>query len=370
MRKILLIAPGHDSRDRRINRSIEAIKTVGHEYRVIYESKYKLSSDIGQIWTTKERMYSKRFLCELKYSFDFDCIWIHDSGLFGLELVRRINRLFREIEIIFDYHDWIEWEIYYQIKKQILLPKIVRRLLYFLVLRVVKKRYRKINISVLIGISHKQIEILGRNLGLNVRECIVVPNTRKRLVVDAFRFTGSENDGVLWIGNVMRGRDLEKLADFIEHYNNINQDGKLILYLVGRILSIDLYESLRSRVKVVYLGEFSEDKDIVDKIAGKNLIGFFYGWIDSFNTGINAIASPNKVYSMLNIQIPLILGGRLREAYDSFDKLDVIQFIWGEQDFVDSINFFKQKKLIISNKEFEWEDKIKLRLVDLLQLIK
>ena len=370
MAKILLMAPGHDSRDRRVNRTLEAIESVGHEYRIVYESKYRLPADTDHVWTTKDYMSKERFLKEFRMNFHFDYVWIHDSGLFGLELVRRINRWFKDADVIFDYHDWIEWEVYYQIKKRGILPTTFSRLLYWIAVKMLHTRYRNSRITYLIGISKKQIKTLERNLSLSVCETVIVSNTRMRLPEQPSEFIGNLNDGILWIGNVMRGRDLEKLASFMRHYNRDTNRKALVLYIIGRILSKDLYESLSSLIKVEYLGEFNDDYDIAKKIDGKNVIGFYYGWIDSFNTGINSIASPNKVYSMLNLQVPLILGSELRNMFNLFTELESIQYIQNEQDFAESVDFFKHKQILISNKGFEWEDKMKERLENLLHLLK
>jgi hypothetical protein len=56
---------------------------------------------------------------------------------------------------------------------------------------------------------------------------------------------------------------------------------------------------------------FSNDGHLREIISHKRAVGIFLGWNDAAGTGINQVASPNKIYSYLNIGIPVIYSKSL-----------------------------------------------------------
>ena len=46
-----------------------------------------------------------------------DIIYIHDSGLYGLRLLRILLKLNSRTKVIFDYHDLVTWEVVHHFKK-------------------------------------------------------------------------------------------------------------------------------------------------------------------------------------------------------------------------------------------------------------
>ena len=82
--------------------------------------------------------------------------------------------------------------------------------------------------------------------------------------------------------------------------------------------------------------------DIIERIEGYNVAGFFYGWNDIFGLVINKIASPNKDYSYINIGIPIIMRNHMNSLNSCLgNKNDSIYWFEGYQDFEKPISNMK-----------------------------
>lgn len=233
-----------------------------------------------------------------------DCVYIHDGGVEGLLLARSARRLNSDCCIVFDYHDSISFELFYQLKK--------RRLesLFNVFWRAYRLTLPKLSSSIdaVVGISVKQVEDFFHLTGRSI-DAAVIPNFREFTLVAEPPQSSNESDEVslVWIGQVMRGRDLECIANWTRRMGSDTS-----LHVFGRVLDdrveAAVQETLGDRIR--FHGGYQSDSDIRASLPS-NAIGVFLGWEDPARTGINGIASPNKYYSYVNLELPLILGASL-----------------------------------------------------------
>lgn len=316
MTNIAILAPGHDELDRRVNRTIESASMVFDHVVVFYEK--ELSVGAQPEWPNVTFLYYSRsksiggtlkpdinFICSaFKEVAEPDVFYIHDSGIAGLGLIKELNNRFHRSALVFDYHDWIKWEIYYQTKKRrmplIFLPFFISITYFFII-----KYFRGIrNIKAFVGISNSQLchffsDFKLKKTGLNT---LVVPNTRVKLT-DSF----SVSDGpiyIIWIGNIMPGRDLDKLLFYVKKLRSENKGEDIRIALIGKIYTH--VEDIYHHNFIEVLGGYSSDFDVLSLLPRGRCIGVFLGWEDLMCTGINAVASPNKIYTYINVGIPFI----------------------------------------------------------------
>lgn len=375
---IIVVAPGHHEKDRRVNRTIEILVNIFNKVTVVYEKRWSvLEGDDGYLNNYDNLNYkyvedtgltinllkeADSIINEVNEIKEATHIYIHDSGLLGLSLVRALNNKYPDKFIIFDYHDWIPWELYYQINKRVKKP-ILSKYLSKGVERILKLFiFHKVKIDILIGISAMQVAWLKDFLiqTKNDTSSFVFPNIRPELNKHHNLVRG-DNISLLWVGSIMEGRDLDFLLNFLDtsSHDNIQLD------IVGQVKSLDLFECIKDHSKITYHGAFNTDEDILDKIQGKNTIGFFGGWFDS-GLGINEIASPNKIYSYLNLGLPVLYNHKLKGlkfienngAGISYTDFDTLQN--GYNEIVD--NYEKYHKEAINLKaQMSWEEDYKKR---------
>ena len=286
-------------------------------------------------------------------------LYVHDSGLFGMLLCCWWSMHKKIISITFDYHDWIPWEISYQLSRRIKSPQIVRIFSKY-IYSFSKFFFSAVRINNVIGISENQVKEFKKDYKLTNARQLVIPNTRKKIHLKKAVYNNNF-DGVLWIGNVMKGRDLDILSSYIVKYNERNHT-QFNLYIIGNIFDEDYFHSLKSQKHIIYLNSFKSDSDILEKIQRINVAGFFYGWDDIYDTGINSIASPNKAYSYVNIGIPTIMGDHMSSLKSSFEN-SVNSIFWIDcyLDFEKSIDYIKiNYKVIIESYDIStiWEDEL------------
>ncbi|WP_417857438.1 hypothetical protein [Xanthomarina gelatinilytica] len=370
MEKIIILCPGHDVNDQRVNRT-NSILIKKYNIKVFYELKYKLTDEpqIENIFYLKNKFAYfkvKSIIKSITENTDKPIsVYIHDSGLLGILLCWWWSKFNIVKSITFDYHDWIPWEVYYQVKKRIknpiLLKASYRSLLWFS-----RICFKSLKIKNLVGISSEQLEALKRDFNLNDTRDLVVPNTRKK-ILERKKVYGTEFHGVLWVGNVMRGRDLDILNTFVVKYNKLN-NSSINLFIIGNVYDEEYLKSLELKSTIKYLRPFNSDLEILELIQNYNVAGFFYGWDDIMNTGINKIASPNKAYTYLNLGVPTIMGSHLESLKLSVANDDDSVF-WIEDyaGFEKAINFISRNyNSIIKNfnVKTKWEGDIIKKIED------
>jgi hypothetical protein len=366
MENIIILCPSHDINDKRINR-ITKVLSKRYNTKLFYEESYRLNNNNEEknIFYLKNKFHYfkvKSILRSQNINSQFH-LYIHDPGVFGLMLCWWWSKYKNVNSITFDYHDWIPWEIPFHIKKIIKSPRLIK-LFSKLIHSFIKQFFNSLKINNLVGISFEQIQEFKKDFKLLNTKDLILPNTRKKI----FSKKSTNNrkfDGVLWVGNVMRGRDLDILNTYLKDYNKKNNT-EYRLYIIGNIFDQDYFKSLVEQDHVLYLNLFKSDSEILKKIQNYNVAGFFYGWDDIYGTGINKIASPNKAHSYINIGIPTIMGNHMTSLKSSFENnRNSIFWIDGYLDFEKSINYIKVNyNTIIQNFDIhtKWEDELELEI--------
>lgn len=328
--KTLVIAPTYKSYNHRENRLIE--------YLIIKNIKYELFLDrnIYKTFTYSQFKSIQKHKNKINELEDGDFLIITDPGLMGL-LIAKLNKN-KKVKIIFDYHDLISWEIFYQVKKFFGL-NIISRIIYKLILFIVKNIiFRSKTIDYLIAISEKQIEETAKVVKwIDSPKNVIVPNVRPH-IEQSYQDNELNKIDIIWMGNIQRGRDLEKIMELIALHNN----EKIRLKLFGKIIDEKFFKELNQSKQIEYLGIYKSDYDILSKLKQTYAIGIFLGWDDKYRTGINQLGSPNKVFSYINIGIPVLLGGNL-DTLKEMNNLGKYSLEIDRSNFVEKISLIKEE---------------------------
>ena len=347
---IAVIAPGHDEGDRRVNRVVEAFVRQGRDVRLYLEAtRVTNASGLDAIIYDPPSLYTlvKSFLIgRIDDVFpgleNSDGVYIHDSGLYGLILVIALRAQLKEKSLIFDYHDFIEWETVHHLSKvfrllslSYVLQKIFLAGLAFFV-------RRNVSFSAVVGISEGQLESFQRFVTCpsNTRY-LVVPNSRKKIRLDQLTHSSGQQLALLWVGNVGSNRNLSEFVRLSTKLQTLPRDKCPVPLVVGKVWGSASPESL----ELTFLGAFETDTDVVKHTLNYRPIGVFFGWADPKGIGINEISSPNKVYTYINIEIPFLIPCNL-------DSLIAKENIPGIFIFYDDDDFVRKYKWICANYEY------------------
>ena len=327
---VVIIAPGHDVCDKRVLRTVEVFRELSVDLVVFFERRFNpktLSSDIDQSFrfvdSTKPFLRfiprTDKYLREISGR-HFDCVLVHDSGLNGLLICSRIRSKYPDAIIILDYHDFVDWEIVHQIQKFISRPFLVKSFSWLVnrALRILFTKVFKLSIDGIIGISEGQLAHLESFLGKRLLNRLVVPNTRVRVGDRNPPHITYNNPDFVWLGNMVDGRDWPEMISYLD---KLRKRYTFRLFVFGKAFNIgDSFVPLK-RSYIHYCGSFQSDDDILKFCEFRPVIGLFFGWPDPFRTGINHIASPNKLFSYLNCTIPIIYHHSLDVFPESAQKL-------------------------------------------------
>ncbi|MCF6299076.1 MAG: hypothetical protein L3J01_04275, partial [Thiomicrorhabdus sp.] len=302
----------------------------------------------------------------------YSVIYIHESGVLGLFLAKKIKKMKSESKVIFDYHDFVQWEVFFQIGKVIRVP-VLRRVLWKIILVLLKLNFiNRVLFDGLVGISESQkdnlLMVLQPKLLPNT---LVIPNTRAKNDLSGDLICNGKNEiTYLWVGNIVNGRDLEFILFLLDNLKKENEF-EFSFKIIGNVISSELFNKLKTRAYFEYLGGFESDQDILGKL-GKGLnVGIFMGWMDDFDVGINEIASPNKLYSYLNIGIPIICHSRLEDFSKILGKEsgffvdDYRGFLKASLELRKDYAFFK-KSVLLNRNNIDWDNDVNKKLEDFL----
>ncbi len=233
-------------------------------------------------------------------------VYIHASGIEGLVYAREARLHCRSCRIVFDYHDSVAYELYYQLKKLGLIASFAPA---WAVYRKVLRRLAG-SLDGVVGISRNQVTELEA-IAKRKFSSAVIPNLRtfssdyERAMISA----GTEKLSFLWVGQIMLGRDLERIARWISRLKD-----DTMLHVFGEVINQQAESLIRAtlRERTVFHGAYRGDADLLGRLP-TSPVGVFLGWDDPCGTGINRIASPNKYFSYVNLAIPVIVDRRLEE---------------------------------------------------------
>jgi hypothetical protein len=317
--RAVVFAPHHADPDVRVRRTIDVLRNSFADVAVFWDREYPGHRFQGQIQSTtgEDHLQPKpaRLLRsavglsglgpQLRRSIaGADLIYIHASAIEGLIYATEGRRCNRSARVVFDYHDSIAYELFYQLKKLSLIRlfppvwAVYRRALPFLAR----------SVDGVVGISENQLEDLKQLTGREMPTAIV-PNVRH--FSDCVRASAASRDdgslSLVWLGNVSRGRDLERIAHWAERVR-----GATRLHVFGEIVEESVAAAVKETLgeRVVFYGRYQGDEGIARQLP-HNPVGIFLGWDDPCKIGINAIASPNKYFTYMNLEIPVILDRSL-----------------------------------------------------------
>lgn len=318
--RAVIFAPDHADSDMRVRRTIECMAGAFARVDVFWDRQYPghrfhewaAESNVSEHYVERRRLRRVRSLVGVpalgraitEAIVEADVVYIHASGIEGLLYARQARRWNADSTIVFDYHDSLSYELFYQLKKRGL-----QALFGFLwsIYRFPLRQFARA-VDAVVGISPNQVEDLKRLTGREF-DAAIVPNVRDftDAAVPHLATKWSDEISLVWLGQVMRGRDLERLADWTRGLHR-----NAWLHVFGKVIDPRAEAAVREVLgnRVVFYGQYQADEGIARTLP-PNPIGVFLGWEDPFNTGINRIASPNKYFSYINLELPMILDASL-----------------------------------------------------------
>lgn len=380
MSNILIIALGHDENDRRVNRTIEVALECGFSVTILYERKRSvrtfpaIPNVLVRYLDIKMNVWSLLFPSVSLFEkaagdlISFDIIYVHDSGLYGVALVSALKKISIDSKVIFDYHDWIKWDIFYQLNKYISIRPIVSMMTKFIYYLFTYYHRNKVKIDAMVGISASQIQSFIADFNINLAASNVLPIPNTRILVREEVHVDNDNIYFVWIGNIMPGRSIDRVLLYVRQFRQEHPSLNVRLALVGRKMDSFKFEFFEDFVDL--LGEYISDEDIVNILPKSKCIGIFFGWDDWSKTDINKIASPNKIYSYINVGIPFIYDGRLENISQSLGNTCSLTFSeYGDfklkaNDLIQNYSFYSSNVKTIKQL-IEWDLDVSVKLATL-----
>ncbi len=346
MRSAVILAPSHADSDVRVTRSIDAVRFLYDRTTVFWDDSYPGHRKRGfalepsttahyllprSLWRWRALVGRSPFnVDEQKAIVDATLVYVHGSGIDGLLLCQSARRLSRRALVVFDYHDSLPFELAFQLSKR------GAESAYPLLWRAHRVVLRRAATALdgLIGISEEQLEealdILSRQL-----PTAAIPNLRPfgsspgRLASVA-----GEPIELVWVGQVMRGRDLERVIRWV-----VDSSTDVGLSLHGHVLHQDVVAGARAVLggRLRTAGVFEGDADLAARLRQRS-VGVFMGWDDPMSTGINAIASPNKFFSYVNLGVPVIIDRRLTSLAKMLDRFNAGIAVTGQSEFAEALD--------------------------------
>lgn len=375
--KVVMIAPGHDQFDHRVSRSVQALQELNFSVDLFLEN-HRLAKEnldgyvsgydaigilpviFGFTGAVNSQMRSKVTEAEI--------IYIHDSGLYGLRLLRTLLKFNLKAIVIFDYHDWAPWEVVHHAKKLSNNKHFLSYLNYIAGKFLQKTHFFRPSINALIGITNSQLESFEETFGYKreIMKCAIA-NTRPKII--ELQYGTEQLDPILsliWIGNVGAGRGFEEIVSMRDSIvkSDLVQSKDVNCTVFGKVWGKQNFNSLDD---LDFRGPFKNDAEIYQEMPRNKLVGIFQGWDDAHQTQINEIASPNKVYSYLNLGIPFLINHKLSDFIQSANVPDC--FVYKNRgDFLEKIayindNYVEARDLVLGLREsVSWDSDEYLRI--------
>lgn len=316
-----MLSPHHADCDYRVRRVINVMHEMGLGVDIYWDSRYPghqermpFEDHVRELYREnlpgerKRRLLGRPFLhSDIETAVrQSDIVYVNASAIDGLLYARESKRLNPQCKVVYDYHDSLTYELYYQMTKRGL------GFLYKFVWPVYKMVCARLarHVDALVGISTKQVDEFPRSSG-RMAATASIPNYR---TFDDFKFAPEAPDeagesSLVWLGQVMRGRDLEKLSGWISRVGTSRR-----FHVFGKVIDDAASDIVFNQLdgNVSFYGEFKNETDILKRIPPAP-VGVFLGWNDPARTNINAHASPNKYFTYVNMGIPVIIASSLSE---------------------------------------------------------
>lgn len=326
-RTILTMAPGHSFFDERVLRTVRVSARFGRSYYAV-EPRYlpRAEGDGDAAATVRAGLGAavevvplpprseRRFVGRLSRHLHAvragllarrlgpDVVHIHESGFLGLLTAHWVRRFHPSCTIIFDYHDWIPYEIAASVRN--------RERLYRLALPPMLRlhRYLARSVDAAVCISEGQAEWTRGVLG--IRRTSIVQNVRRPGTppdLSAREFTPQ----LVFLGHVMRARRLEYFVDALAALEGRGIPATLEVFgeVVDTGYPAELNRYARERGvggRITFHGGYQGDASVAPFLR-RGAIGTFVAPEQVVDTGALRIASTNKFFSYLALGIPVLL---------------------------------------------------------------
>lgn len=336
--RVLFLSPGHNIFDERVLRTVEVARSFGpcvyavdREYLetalranpgLLEEAAERLGPDVKvrplppshrvRVLDRVTRYWYAWRIARMARDEAADVVHIHETGVLGLVIAAFVRRLVPGCRIIWDYHDWIPYEVAYETRHNPTLYRLVLpRMLAFC-------RRMAASLDAAVCISPGHARWVREHLG--VREPMVVQNVRARIAPGELAF-GPPRRQLVFAGNVMRMRRIEFMIDVLAELAADIPDASLAVCgnVQDEAYREELVRHARERGvedRVVFHGRFRSDAELAG-LVGRGSVGLYLAYPEAFDTGIMAIASANKFFTYLTLGLPVLL----EEGYENMQEI-------------------------------------------------
>jgi glycosyltransferase involved in cell wall biosynthesis len=324
---LLTIAPGHYVYDERVLRTVLVAR---RRYRCIYAVDHTLHrraqrEDPGLVRSIEDRLgeveivllppwrpvrlaaRATRHLYAIRIARQARAarpgvVHIHESGILGLLIAFWVRRMVPGCRIIFDYHDWIPYELALGVRS----VRPLYRVVHAATLPVLRRLARSVDTAVCVSPGHA--EWTREHLG--IADAVVVQNVRPRMDPPP-EAGGDLRRDLLYVGHVMRMRRVEVLLDVLSRLRARGIAARLHVHgeltEPGYVREVqELARSLGLEASVAFHGRFSGDYQLAERVV-RGTIGVVLSHADVLDTGINAVTSANKFFSYLTMGVPVLV---------------------------------------------------------------
>lgn len=258
-----------------------------------------------------------------------DVVHIHESGFLGLLTAFWARRFHPSCTIVFDYHDWIPFEIAASLRNR---ARLVQRLLPPM-LRL--HRYLARSVDAAVCISEGQAEWTREILG--IRKTRVVQNVRPSIAppdLTAREFAPQ----IIFLGHVMRGRRLEVFVDAVAELRGRGIDATLEVF--GEVLDSGYADEVRRYAEtrgveegLTFHGRYAGDESVAPFLR-RGALGTILAPEQVIETGALRIASTNKFFSYLALGVPVLLQAGHDNMCEILRRYDAGEVFSSVDDFV------------------------------------
>lgn len=232
-----------------------------------------------------------------------DVVHVHEAGLLGVFVAWWVRRLVPGCRIIFDYHDWIPYEIAGLVRDS--RPGYAAYMAA--AMPVLRRLARAVDTAVCISPGHA--EWTRRELG--IRDTVVVQNVRPTPPPPLPLPQGELRRELVFVGNVMRIRRLELMVDVLAELRARGTDA--VFRVFGTVMEPRYADEVRAYARergveeaVVFHGRYVGDAELAAHVR-RGSLGVVLALDDRLGTGINRIASANKFFSCLALGMPALV---------------------------------------------------------------